>query len=496
MQIQIDRDSGRPLFLQIVEAVERLVAEGRVSEGHRMPPSRELARDLGVNRNTVVAAYNELESRGRTTAHTGRGTFLRVGSQRGVGAVAWEEILGRTADRQALRNTLDLHNVSFQDAEISFAMNFPAEDLLPAKAFQAALDRVLDAKGARVLTYGSPTGFLPLREWIAETMSQDARAVPPENIAITTGSQQAIDLVARTLLNPGDTVLMAEPGFPGALSSFQAYGAEVVGIESDAEGIRIDALEAALGRDHTKFLYLVPNFHNPTGVTMSEERRRAVLELAGEEGLPLVEDDSSGDLRFEGEPLPSLYSLDPNDLTTYISSFSKKLLPGLRIGWMTGPRPVRERMVALKQLTDCSTSLLLQAALNDFCRSGALEKHLHHVRTCYRERRNAMVTAMRRHFPEGVHWTEPQGGLVLWVTLHEGLDAREVLVEAQDHGVTFNAGELFYAVAPRRNHMRLTFGSTPPENIRRGIKILGEILSRREGKNAKRRRDPESVPLV
>jgi GntR family transcriptional regulator/MocR family aminotransferase len=496
MDIRIDRDDDRPLFLQIAEEVERLVSEGQVRDGHRMPPTRELARRLGVNRNTVVAAYQELESRGRTTAHTGRGTFLRALPGSGTPTIPWEENLGRAVDRRALSNTLDLHSACFQETEIALARNFPAEDLLPADAFREVLDSVLATHGAEVLAYGSPTGYLPLRQWLAEKITREGAPVTAEQVAITTGSQQAIDLAARSFLRSGDTVLMEEPGFAGALSSFQAYGARVAGLQSDGEGIRLDALERALERGPARLLYLVPNFHNPTGVTMSVERRLRILEIATRHRLPILEDDPSGDLRFEGERLPSLLALDRSGVTTHISSFSKTLLPGLRVGWVTGPAPVREHLLALKQLTDCTTSLLLQAALHEFCRRGLFEEHLERVRRIYRERRDVMVAAMGRHFPATVKWTVPQGGLALWVTLPEGTDGRELLVEARDRGVTFNPGELFYAGSPRRNQIRLTFGAVPPGSIRRGIKILGELLARRLGQGAQRRTDQEAAPLV
>jgi GntR family transcriptional regulator/MocR family aminotransferase len=496
MDIRIDRDSDRPLFLQIVEEVERLASEGQVGDGHRMPPTRELARRLGVNRNTVVAAYQELESRGRTTAHTGRGTFLRSSPSSGGPGIPWEETLGRAVDRRTLTNTLDLHGACFHEAEIALARNFPADELLPADGFRQALDSVLESHGADVLAYGSPAGHLPLRQWLSEKITREGARVSAEQVAITTGSQQAIDLAARAFLRSGDTVLMAEPGFAGALSSFQAYGARVNGLESDDQGIRLDALQRALERGPARLLYLVPNFHNPTGVTMSAERRLRVLEIAARHRLPILEDDPSGDLRFEGERLPSLLALDRAGVTTHISSFSKTLLPGLRVGWMTGPAPVREHLMALKQLTDCTTSLLLQAALHEFCRRGLFDEHLDRVRRIYRERRDAMVAAMRRHFPAGARWTEPQGGLALWVTLPEGTDGRELLVEARDRGVTFNPGELFYAGSPRRNQIRLTFGTVPVGPIRRGINILGELLARRQGPGVPRRTDQEAVPLV
>lgn len=481
MNLRIDRNSATPIFLQIVEALEQRLAAGEIQDGAKLPPSRDLAHELGVNRNTVVNAYQELVARGRASAHTGRGTFLRApaGSGRRTGApLRWHETLARVAAPHALGDALDLHGAAVQDATYAFASNFPPEDLLPAAAFAQVLADVLREQGGRLLTYGTAAGYPPLREWLAASMSRDGAPVSPDSVIVTTGSQQAIDLAARALLNPGDTVLMEEPGFTLAFGAFQAYGARVEGIPLDDEGILPDLLDRAVVRSRPKLIYLVPNFQNPTGVCLSARRREEVLDVAARHEVPVVEDDSSGALRFEGAPLPPLRALDRRGLVLHLSTFSKKLLPAARVGWICLPEPIRDRIVALKQLTDCTTSLLVQAALYEFCRRGLLDQHLERVRGIYRERRDAMVEALRRHFPDEARWTVPDGGLLLWVTLPEGVDTREILAAALARGISFNPGALFFMETPRSHHLRLTFGGNAPERIREGIRILGDIAAR------------------
>lgn len=477
MHLDIDRQRDTPIFLQIVEALERKLAGGEIRDGSRLPASRDLARNLGVNRNTVVSAYAELVARGRATAHTGRGTFLRAAAVADT-PLRWHEALARGADARGIGDTLDLHSVAVQDVPFAFASNFPPEDLLPAADFGAALNEVILARGARLLTYGTAAGYPPLRQWIADEMGRRGDPVGAESVIVTTGSQQGIDLAARAILSPGDVVLMEEPGFTLAFGAFQAHGARVEGIPVDHDGIRADLLEQAVVRSRPKLLYLVPNFQNPTGVCLSATRRQEVLEIAERHAVPIVEDDSSGALRFAGTALPSLHSRDRRGQVLYLSTFSKKLLPALRVGWICVPEAIRDRLVGLKQVTDCTTSLLLQAALDAYCRSGKLEGHLRRVRAAYRERRDAMVEALASHLPAGSTWTVPDGGLLLWVTLPEGVDAKEILREALAQGVSFNPGALFFIEPTRSPHMRLTFGGNPPETIREGIRILGEIADR------------------
>jgi GntR family transcriptional regulator/MocR family aminotransferase len=465
LDIRVDRQADRPIFLQIADELERLTVDG--TEGLRLPPSRDLAARLGVNRNTVVSAYQELIARGRATARTGRGTFLRPPA----GARApWSEAVRD----DAFREPRDLHGAP--DADYSFAANFPPEDLLPAEALRRALDDVLRREGARLLTYGSPQGYRPLREWIAGEMRRQGAEVPVDEVIITTGSQQAIDLAARALLGPGDRVLLEEPGFPLAIAAFRSHGARVEGLPSDGDGLQTDRLARAVEEAPARLIYLVPDFHNPTGACLSEARRRQVLDLAHRHGVPILEDDSSAWLRFCGAPLPSLRGLDAHGLTIFASTFSKMLMPGVRIGWICAPAPIRDRLLALKQLTDCTTSLLLQAAVHEFCRDGGLDEHLRRVRAAYRERRDALLGAMRRHFPAEVRWTEPEGGLVLWVSLPAGLDGRGVAAEARTRGIACNPGDLFFIDAAPRGHLRLTFAGMPPARIRQGARLLGDVL--------------------
>ena len=501
MNISIDRSDGKPIFLQIADEVMRLLDDGQLREGLRLPPSRDLARTLAVNRNTVVSAYQELISRGRANAHTGRGTFLqsRPRPEPAGGALSWGAHLGRAADARSLADSLDLHGVPTRDDGISFARNFPPLELLPVEPFRQVLDDVLRDQGAQLLTYGSPAGHRPLREWIAARMQAAGADVSADEVIVTTGSQQAIELAARALIDPGDRVLMEEPGFTLAIGAFRVHGARVEGVAVDGEGMRPDDLARALqAGPPPKLLYLVPNFQNPTGVCLSLSRREQILDLAWQHRVPVVEDDSGGALRFAGKPLPPLRALDRRGLTLYLSTFSKQLLPGLRVGWLCAPEPIRDRIVALKQLTDCTTSPVLQAATHEFCRRGLLEEHLDRVRITYRKRRDAMVEALREFCPPAVSWTEPDGGLVLWVTLPGELDARDVLAEARASNVVFNLGELFYIDSPRRNHLRLTFGGLPPGRIRSGIEVLGGVLHRL-AKGAAGDRRPvrgEVAPLV
>ncbi|MGD8375394.1 MAG: PLP-dependent aminotransferase family protein [Acidobacteriota bacterium] len=492
LDLHVDRDGNRPIFLQIVEELEARMDAGNLPDRLRLPPSRELAARLGVNRNTVVSAYQELIARGRATAHTGRGTFLRTGGGSGEEPRPWSEAAGTVITPDAA----ELQGIALGEARFAFAANFPPEELLPSRSFREILDTVLRRDGARLLNYGSPAGYRPLREWIAGEMGRRGAPVDAEDVIVTTGSQQAIDLAGRALLRPGDRVLMERPGFTLAIGSFRAQGAQVEGIPIDEEGIRTDLLARAMHDRRPRLVYLVPEFHNPTGVTLSERRRRQLLELAHENGVAVVEDDSGGWLRFAGQPLTPLRGLDRHGLTLFLATFSKMLMPGIRVGWLCAPRSLRDRVLGLKQLTDCTTSLLLQAAVHEFCARGLLDEHLAMVRRAYRERRDAMVAAMRRHFPPEISWTEPDGGLALWVTLPRGLDARDVLAEARSRGIVFNPGELFYADAPRRNHLRLTFGAVTVDRIREGIRELGDVLRGFEDRLAAERRGVEATPLV
>jgi 2-aminoadipate transaminase len=369
---------------------------------------------------------------------------------------------------------------------ISFAGGLPAPELFPVSACSAAVQRLFEAHGAQALQYGATEGFLPLREMIARHMSRYGIEAGPANILITTGSQQALDLIGKLFLDPGDRVMVECPTYLGALQAWRAYEANFIALPMDDDGLRVEEVEEAVVTHAPKFLYLMPNFQNPTGLTLSELRRQRIVEMAARHRLPIIEDDPYGQLRFEGEHLTPLYVLDrervPSPLddrsthVLYISSLSKLLAPGLRLGWVVGPEPVIARLVQVKQGTDLHTSTLAQGLAHEVCKGGFLDKHVRTLRMAYRDRRDAMLAALERNMPAGVRWTRPEGGLFLWVTLPENLDTRLLLRQALEQHVSFVPGASFHAAGGGRNALRLNFSHCDPVRIDTGIARLSHVV--------------------
>jgi 2-aminoadipate transaminase len=358
---------------------------------------------------------------------------------------------------------------------ISFAGGLPGPDVFPVGEFESACQSVLSRHGPLALQYGTTEGFKPLREMIATHLERCGINTESENILITSGSQQALDLIGKTFIDPGDRVFVEKPTYVGALQAWNAYQADFVGVSIDANGIRIDELRKRLGLGG-KFIYVMPNFQNPAGVTLSMERRRALVETAEQYEMPLIEDDPYGQLRYDGEHLPPLFSLDDQNVL-YLSTFSKILSPGLRLGWMIASPDIIHRLVQAKQGTDLHTSTLVQMVAAEVAGGGFLDKQVELIRSVYRERRNVMLSAMKKYFPAGIEWTSPQGGLFLWVTLPPSLDSKEVLREALKEKVAFVPGESFFADGSGANTMRLNFSYSKPATIQEGIRRLGQVLT-------------------
>ena len=394
----------------------------------------------------------------------------------------------RGISSSAIRELLKLTQ---QSDIISFAGGLPASELFPVEKFQTATDRVLAKYGSKALQYSTTEGFEPLREYIVDKMAQYGIQAAPENVLVTSGSQQALDLIGKILINAGDMILTERPTYLGALQVWRAYQAEFVTVPIDNDGLRTDQLEDALCTG-PKFMYILPNFQNPGGVTLSMERRRALINITDRYGIPIVEDDPYGELRFEGEYLPPLVVLDAEKLNSrtpagsahgfyrgnviYLSTFSKTLAPGLRLGWIVAPTEVIRECVKAKQGMDLHTSSFVQMVAYEVVKDGFLKDHVRRIRQVYRERRDIMLDAMARHFPPGVRWTRPHGGLFLWVTLPEIVDAGAVLERAVANKVAFVPGTAFYPDGSGHNTFRLNFSNAQPEQIKIGIKRLGEVL--------------------
>ena len=368
---------------------------------------------------------------------------------------------------------------------ISFAGGLPAPDVFPVEEFAAACQKVLQDFGAQALQYSTTEGYLPLREMIARHSARYGIEVTAENIMITSGSQQALDLLGRILINPGDHIMVESPTYLGALQAWNAYGAEYVAVPFDENGMVTDAVEEAL-RTGIKFIYVLPNFQNPTGVTLSLERRKHLIELADRYGVPIVEDDPYGQLRYEGDHLPSVVALDSQfrdncevcyrGNVIYLSTFSKILAPGIRLAWVIAPPEVIRKLVMAKQATDLHTASFNQMVAHEVGHGGFLDRHIKVIRKVYSERRDIMLAALDSYFPPGVDWTQPLGGLFLWAILPDWMDSAELLKDAVERKVAFVPGESFHPCGGGKNTMRLNFSNATPVNIREGILRLSKVL--------------------
>ncbi len=374
---------------------------------------------------------------------------------------------------------------------ISFAGGLPAPEVFPVEEVRSATDRVLKDHGTTALQYTTTEGYRPLRELLVRHMTRYGVEVKPENVLVTSGSQQALDLIGKLLINPGDRVLTEAPTYLGALQAFNAYQAEYLPVPIDDDGMDIDALEEQL-RGGPKFVYALPNFQNPAGVTLSLARRRRLVERAAHYGIPIVEDDPYGQLRYEGEHLPPLVKLDAETHrcangeraftgnVLYLSTLSKTLAPGLRVAWVVAPEAVISKLVQIKQGADLHTSTLCQHVAYEVARGGFLDQHVRRIRAVYGERRDAMLRALDRHAPPGMRWTRPGGGLFLWATLPEGFDTLELLDEAIAEKVAFVPGAAFYPCGGGERTMRLNFSYAPPDVIDEGIKRLARVIRRKK----------------
>jgi len=362
---------------------------------------------------------------------------------------------------------------------ISFAGGLPAPVGFPLRDMNAAFDRVLGQNGRTALQYGPTEGYTPLREWVAGDMQRrGAGPVGTDEVLIVSGSQQALDLLGKLFIDPGSNVLVEAPSYLGALQSFSLYEPNYVTVPTDEGGLIPAGLTDERVRD-ARFIYALPNFQNPTGRTLSLERRQALALRCAEAGVPIVEDDPYGDLRYAGQALPSLLALCRQAGATVVrlGSFSKVLAPGLRLGYIVAPAPIISKLVQIKQATDLHTSTLTQMAVYETIKDGFLDQHLPAVREIYRKQCGYMLEAVQAHFPSTASWTQPEGGMFIWVTLPPHIDAHELLARAVAQNVAFVPGAPFFANEARHNTLRLSFVTVPEARIREGIAILGRLIA-------------------
>lgn len=388
----------------------------------------------------------------------------------------WDELYAARAHWMKDSVTVDFRRILADPEMISFFAGLPDPELYPVEDIKTALDHVLAEDGRGALQYAPPVGYGPLKTYLAEKLRKAGVPAKEENMLILSGSIQGLDLVAEMLLDPGDTVMVEDPTFSGAVEVFDKYGAEYAVVPVDDEGLQVDILPDVLKKQRAKFMYLMPNCHNPTGVDLSVPRRRRLLEISHEFGLPLVTDDPYGELLYKGEPLPHLRALDGEANVIMISSFSKILAPGLRLGWLLAPDQVVEKLRLEKLTADRSTNHLAQRLAYEMGQRGMLARYLQTMIATYGQKLGVMLTAMQEHFPSGVKWTEPRGGYFVWVTLPQGLDARLLLEKTLAEKVAFMPGASFFARGGGENTLRLCFVNTRLELIPEGIRRLGQVI--------------------
>ena len=463
-------DVDSPFYRQLYQNIKELIESCKLADGSRLPATRELAGQLGLNRTTVSAAYELLESDGLISGHVGRGSFVTFPANARKNHFDWCEVLDGT---QAAAPGAAPASVPLT----SFASSRPSELLFPLEEFQATCEEVIHgAEAQTILQLGSPSGYAPLRRYLRELGRAEGVMRDSDDILITSGCQQAFSLLQNTLVRSGETVLLEDPVYPGMRAAFERSGARLIGIPVGRDGIDLEALERAVQRERPRLLAVTPNFQNPTGATLPLAARKTVLRITQSAGVILVENDIYGPLRYEGEPLPSLKQLDHTGDTILLRSFSKVAFPGLRVGWALGPRPLIGKLTEAKQWSDLHTDQLSQAILLRFAQSGRLEQHRQRMLDSGRERLRAALEACERYLPSGMEFTRPRGGMSLWIRLPESFDAAELLPRAEREGVTYLAGKYFAVSRPHSNNLRISFAGMTPDQIRSGIAVLGRVF--------------------
>lgn len=475
--------ADQPQYLRIAGLIRARIVAGDLQPGERLPPVRALAAELRVGRHTIEEAYAELTAEGLIEARVGHGTFVAPpypDHPRDLAAPGWvsghrEPIVTRGAisARQVLREALrpDRHA-----DQISFILGAPAADLFPVSELQRALNAALREEGAGALGYEPTEGYGPLRAVVARHLLGLGVPAAPDQVIVTSGAQQAIDLTLRALTQPGDYVVAESPTYLGILDACEANGVRLIGVPMDAEGMEVDRLAPLLDTYRPKLLITVPNSHNPTGITMSPARRRALLALTAAHHLPVMEEDAYGELRYGGQPAPRLKALPGGEGVIYVSSFSKVMLPGLRLGYLLASHDVHSRIVTIKQASDRASGSLVQRAIYRCLESRRLRSYVQGVSRRCRERRDAMLAALERHLPPGARWTIPDGGLYLWVRLPEGVSALGLYRAALAHGVAVAPGGAYFPAGDDHPFIALNFAAQPPERIDEGIRRLGAAM--------------------
>ena len=490
MRININRKSDTPIYMQIKNQIRDMITFGELPAGHVLPPERILSELLNVNRTTIVKAYHELKTDGLVQARVGKGTIVavkpfngRFNNIRQFSPIPWYQFFNESIDLSDNHIISDIMDINCAEDIISFSGGFPSPENYPIEELKQIQENLYKTHGKQLLLHSPVEGLTSLRENISSLMKSRNANVNAKDIMIVSGSQQGLDYIARVFLKPGDTVILEEPSFFGAMQIFRSAGAKIIGVPIDSNGMKTDILESLIQRYKPKFIYALPTFQNPSGIVMSLERRYELLDLSYKYRIPIVEDDPYGDLRYEGKPIPSLKALDPYEHVIYLSTFSKVLSLGIRIGWIAAEHGVIRKFSYLKQITDMHVNTPGQYLISEFLSQGCYEKHLNTILTEYRKKRDMMNTALEKYKLPGVLWEKPEGGYYIWCRLPEYATNNRLVSKAAEKGVVYLPGEAFYPDGTQgENYMRLNFTFPNSSRLDDGIKILMDALTEVEAR--------------
>lgn len=493
--LRLDEEGRTPLYRQILEGIREKVASGAVRPGDKLPSTRRLADNLGVHRSTVALAYQELWSLGFVDLRPGacprvreRTQLVSPSSSPETGLIDWQT-LASEAGTDVLRRYRELHarqGESGGSPVISFKSLDMDPRLLPVEPFRACVRKVMAAHGRALLGYGDPAGYPRLREYLAESLQRHGIAVTADQVLLTNGSQQGIDLLFRMIAAPGRSVAVESPTYGFMLPLLRLYGLKPLEIPLRPEGMDLAVLEQALRRERPVLVYTMPSFQNPTGVCTSQAHRERLLALCEAQRIPILEDGFEEEMKYAGKVVLPLKSMDRHQIVVYCGTFSKVLFPGVRIGWVVADRECIERLTAIRRFGELAPSAVLHAAICEFCRDGSYDRHVSRMHRVYRRRMQAAVRALRQHIrPEWAQWAEPRGGYLIWL---KPLPARvgnfEALLAA--HGVEAEPGRFSFCSQEPDQYIRLSISTLTEDEIAEGVIRLSGALQEAYAKKSSR----------
>lgn len=474
--ISLDKGNYQHLYIQLYTAIKELVFQGKLKEGDRLPPVRKMASLLGVNNVTVVKAYEILEKESIVYKKIGSGTYVSPHIPHMTKNIKRTMVSNPPGQPNENTRLMTQGRMKIEEHMINFASATPSAELFPVEEFKQAINEVLDRDQGFAFGYQEGQGYYPLREVLKAYIEEKGMLEDAENIHIISGAQQGIDIVSKALLTHGDYVLTENPTYTGAMGAFQSRGAKIIELPLEEDGLKLELVEKKIKTYRPKLLYVMPNFQNPTGISYSRQKKEQLIEWACKYDLYILEDDYLSDLSFTQGDNSTLKSLDHQERVIYLKSFSKILMPGLRLGFLVIPHNLQEHLLLAKHNSDISTSGLLQRAFELYLRRGIWQQHIKHMEENYRERFDAMVKALGEYMPKAVTYQLPKGGVNFWLKLPKGHASRLLYNEAKKENIVFAPGGLFFVNNSDDSYFRLSIAAVNSTEIEYGIKILARII--------------------